>query len=147
MLSTFQARKNSFTTLQDVNMLYTKKNLRQDQARRRYGRNKKIEGAVEAGWSARRVAKKYGISYSWAKKLVRRLKAGGSAERIPGSGRKRKTSVREDRYLVRRAKLERPPDEDCPRASDLADELHGHSGKRVSARTVTRRLHLSLIHI
>lgn len=121
-------------------MIYTKKDLRIQRARRRYGRNKQIEAYIEAGWSAWKISKKLELSYSWTKVLVRDLKAGKSPERKPGSGRPRKTSPREDRYLVRRAKLERPRDEDCPRTSDLADELRDHSGTTLCGRTVLRRL-------
>ena len=111
-------------------------------ARRRYGRNREIQGLVKAGWSAKRISREHNLSCSWAKKLVRRIKQGESIDRIPGSGRKRKTSPREDRYLVRQAKMERPPHEDCPRVTDLAEELKHHSNNStvISGRTVLRRL-------
>ena len=95
---------------------------------------------MEAGWSAKKISVNLGLSYSWTKELVRELKAGKSPERKLGSGRPLKTSLREDRYLVHRSKLERPRDEDWPRTSDLADELRDHSGTTVSGRTVLRCL-------
>lgn len=122
-------------------MLYTKKQVRENRARRRFGRNREIAGALRAGWSARKVSREFGLSYSWAKKLSARLKEGDSGERRSGSGRKRKTTERDDRFLRREAVKDRGPDEDCPRADELADSLEQHSGKTVSARTVTRRLH------
>ena len=118
--------------------IYSKKQLRELNARKRYGRNMMIKGAVRAGWSAKRVSRHFNLSYSWAKKLVRRLKNGGSTERNGGSGRARETTPREDRYLVRQAKLERPKDEDCSRTNDLADALRVHSGNSQRSRCARR---------
>ena len=44
-----------------------------------------------------RLADEYGLTYSWAKKLCKRL-LGENGERKPRSGRPRKTSIREDRF-------------------------------------------------
>ena len=120
-------------------MIHSKTELRKQRNRKRYGRNMKITGVMEAGWSAKRVSREFGLSYSWAKKLVRKLKAGASPERAVGSGPHRKTSSRQDRIIIREAKKEPEEDEDCPRASDLAEKLQNR-GIHVSARTVRRRL-------
>ena len=130
-----------FLNTKSAMVVYSKKQLRELRARKRYGRNMKISGALEAGWSAKRIAREFGLSYSWSKKLCRSIKNGADTERKGGSGRKSKTSPREDRFLVRRAKVERPPEEDCPRTKDLAEELKEHSGTVICGRTVRRRLH------
>ena len=80
-----------------------RKEVRVDKAREKYGRNKEIVGCIRGGWSAKKIAGKFSLSYSWAKKLCRRLKNGDNGERKSGSGRPRKTTPREDRYLVNEA--------------------------------------------
>ena len=55
--------------------------------RRRELENQQILGSLRAGWSAKKVADEYRLSYSWAKKLCKRLLEGESGERKPGSGR------------------------------------------------------------
>ena len=120
-------------------VVYSKKQLREAAARKKYGRNCSIAGSVLAGWSAKKVAKEYQLSYSWAKVLVRRIKNGDTGERRAGSGRPRKTTERQDRHIVREATRERASLEDCPRAHDVAEELT-ERGTQISERTVRRRL-------
>ena len=68
-------------------------------------------------------SREFGLSYSGAKNLVRKLKAGLSPERAAGSGRPCKTSGRQDRVIIREAKKQPGENEDCPRATDLAEKL------------------------
>ena len=53
------------------------KQQRLEKAHKKFGRNQQILGSLRAGWSARKIATEYSISYSWAKKLCKRLKNGG----------------------------------------------------------------------
>ena len=82
----------------------------------------------------------YRLSYSWAKKLCKRL-LGESGERKPGSGRPRKTSIREDRFLIREATRERNPLDVCPSVADLSKSLKERTSTQISPLTVQRRLH------
>ena len=85
----------------------SKKQERQEKVKKKTARNQQILGSLRAGWSAKKVAGEYELSYSWAKKLCKRLLEGESGERKPGSGRLRKTSIREDRFLIRETTRER----------------------------------------
>ncbi|GFU70884.1 uncharacterized protein TNCV_2206011 [Trichonephila clavipes] len=66
----------------------------------------RIIGMIEAGWSARRVARQLGssdcvvrmCSDQWIRKM--------SFTRISGSGRPRQTSRRENRHIVRNARVQ-----------------------------------------
>ena len=114
---------------------------RLEKARKKVGRNQQILGSLRAGWSAKKIAEEYGLSYSWAKKLCKLLKNGDNGERKSGSGRPRKTTAREDRFLIREAVNPRSPFESCPNTSDLARSLEERTGIQVSPCTVQRRLH------
>ena len=46
------------------------------------------------------IAKEFDFSYAGANKICTKLKLSGDCHRNPGSGRKRKTSERTDRYMV-----------------------------------------------
>ena len=81
----------------------TARKRRLEKARKKVGRNQQILGSLRAGWSAKKIAEEYGLSYSWAKKLCKRLKNGNNGERKSGSVRPRKTTAREDRLLLREA--------------------------------------------
>ncbi|GFV73998.1 transposable element Tcb2 transposase [Trichonephila clavipes] len=98
----------------------------------------RIIGMMEAGWSARRVARQLGRSdfvvLRFWDQWIREI----SFTRRPGSGRIRQTSRREDRHIVRNARVQ-------PTASSahVAPSL----GALVSSRTIRRRLaegHLGL---
>ena len=117
------------------------KQQRLKKARKKFGRNQQILGSLRAGWSARKIATEYSISYSWAKKLCKRLKNGGKGERKSGSGRPRKTTIREDRYLIREALRKRDSSEACPTTEDLGTSLKERTSTQVSQWTVRRRLH------
>ena len=101
--------------------------------RRRFGRNQQIIGSLRAGWNARQVAEVYGLSYSLSKKLCSRLRKGDSGERKPGSRRPRKTTVREDRFLIKEATRQRNAFDNCPSTADLAAHLPKYHVEQLSA--------------
>ena len=119
----------------------TKKQQQEEKAKKKFARNQQIVGSLRAGWNARQVADEYGLSYSWSKKLCSRLRKGDCGERKPGSGRPRKTTVREDRFLIREAARQRDPSDVCPRTADLSESLTGRTSTQISRRTAQRRLH------
>ena len=104
-------------------------------------RNQQILGSLRAGWSAKKVADEYGLSYSWAKKLCKRLFKRENGERKPGSGRPWETSIRADRFLIREATRERNPVDVCPSVTDLSNSFKERTGTHISPRTIQRRLH------
>ena len=110
-------------------------------AKKKTSRNQQILGSLRAGWSAKKVADEYRLSYSWAKKLCKRFLEGESSERKPGSGRPRKTSIREYRFLITEATRERNPLDVCPSVADLSKSLKERTSTQISPRTVQRRLH------
>lgn len=116
------------------------KEQRVEKAKKKFGRNQQILGCIRAGWSAKKIAAEFSLSYSWAKKICRRLKNGDNGERKSGSGRPRKTTPREDRYLVTEALKTRDSSEVCPTAGDLAKPLMERSSTKISPTTVQRRL-------
>ena len=71
-----------------------------------------------------------------AKKLCKRLKEGECVERKPGSGRPRKTSIREERFLIREAVRDRKHSDICPNVADLSESLKERTCTRISPRTV-----------
>ncbi|GFX54336.1 transposable element Tcb2 transposase [Trichonephila clavipes] len=90
---------------------------------------------MEAGWSARRVARQLGrseyvVRRSWDQ-WIREL----SFTRRPCSGSLRQTSYREDRQIVRNARVQ-------PTASSAANQpqVAPSLGVLVSSRTTRRRL-------
>ncbi|GFX46129.1 transposable element Tcb2 transposase [Trichonephila clavipes] len=66
----------------------------------------RIIGMMEAGWSARRVARQLGRSDCVVRRCwdlwIRKM----SFTRRPGSGRPRQTSRREDRHIVRNTRVQ-----------------------------------------
>ncbi|GFW13606.1 transposable element Tcb2 transposase [Trichonephila clavipes] len=99
---------------------------------------------IEAGWSARRVARQLGCSDCVVKicwdQWIREM----SFTRGPGSGRPRQTSRREDRHIVRNARVQ-------PTASSAAfqAQVAPSLGANVSSRYIRRLLaegHLGLQH-
>ena len=116
------------------------KEQRVEKAKKKFGRNQQILGCIRAGWSAKKIAAEFSLSYSWAKKICRRLKNGDNGERKSGSGRPRKSMPREDRYLVTEALKTRDSSEVCPTAGDLAKALTERSSTKIYPTTVQRRL-------
>ncbi|GFS67983.1 transposable element Tcb2 transposase [Trichonephila clavipes] len=96
----------------------------------------RIIGMMEAGWSARRVAaRQLGRSDCVVRRCwdlwIREI----SFTRRQGSGRPRQTSRREDRHIVRNARVQ-------PTASSAAiqAQVSPSLGASVSSRTIRRRL-------
>ncbi|PRD25954.1 UNVERIFIED_CONTAM: Transposable element Tcb2 transposase [Trichonephila clavipes] len=89
---------------------------------------------MEAGWSARRVARQLGRSDCVARcwdHCIREM----SFTRRPGSGRPRQTSRREDRNIVRNTRVQ-PTASSAPIQAQIACSL----GVTESSRTIRRRL-------
>ena len=95
---------------------YSKKNLRkhismnEKRSKKRKGRPQltifekgQIIGWHDEGVSCRKIAKRLKRGDRCIQKFVKTYKNTGTFERKPGSGRKRKTSAREDRYIVMQA--------------------------------------------
>ena len=56
-------------------------------------------GMLEAGQSARDVARRFGVSHSTILRLNERFQTTRSVKDMPGSGRPKKTTLAQDRYL------------------------------------------------
>ncbi|GFV53826.1 transposable element Tcb2 transposase [Trichonephila clavipes] len=95
----------------------------------------RIIGTMEARWSARRVVRQLGRSDCVVRRCWDQWIREKSFTRSPGSGRPRQTSRREDRHIVRNARVQ-------PTVSSAAIQAQvGPSLKPpVSSRTIRRRL-------
>ena len=91
---------------------------------------------VEAGLSQRQVANALNVNQSVISRLWNRYQATGSVSRRHAGGQTRKTTRREDRFLVIQARRE-----PFLNATQLQNQLHRASGTRISTETVRRRLH------
>ncbi|PRD25764.1 UNVERIFIED_CONTAM: hypothetical protein NCL1_39965 [Trichonephila clavipes] len=95
----------------------------------------KIIGKMKAGWSARRVARQLGRSDCVVRRCwdlwIREM----SFTRRPRSGSPRQTSRREDRHIVRIARVH-PTSTSTAIQAQVASSL----GAPVSSRTIRRRL-------
>ena len=89
---------------------------------------------LKAGVSAREVAQKFKLSYSGAKKICSKLKLTGDCGRIPGPGRKRKTTERSDSFIAKSSKS------GTPTKKEITNELKNQTGVEVSTKTIQRRL-------
>ena len=108
-------------------------------ARKKVARNNEVLGMLKTGVSANQIANEFDFSYAGAK-ICAKLKLSGDCHRNPGSGRKRKTSERTDRYIVRQSKI------GTPTKKHLADSLKAQTGVKVSTSTTQRRLRENGIH-
>lgn len=86
-------------------------------------------------WSTRAIAAKIERSQSALTKFLRKYRTTRSVERKEGSGRKRKTSQRED-HLIKRISLR----DRFKTAVDIRTEFGESSGTQISVETVRRRL-------
>ncbi|GFU08916.1 transposable element Tcb2 transposase [Trichonephila clavipes] len=95
----------------------------------------RIIGLMEAGWSARRVARELGRSVCVVRRYWDQWIREMSFTRRSGSGQPRQTSRREDRHIVRNAREQ-------PTASLAAiqTQVEPSLGAPVSSRTIRRRL-------
>lgn len=93
----------------------------------------KILGLHEAGWSARKIAKKLGCDRRTVDRILIKFAKTGSVNSLPKSGRPRKTSPRDDRSIVRSSLISR---------KTPATQLHLHLAdkKRISVSTLRNRL-------
>ena len=82
----------------------TTEQVKRERSQAKTGRNHEILGMLKAGVSASQISWEYNLSYSGAKKLCAKSKSSGSCGRTPGSGCKRKTTERSDRFIVKCAK-------------------------------------------
>ena len=69
------------------------------------------------------------------------LTKGDSGERKPGSGRPRKTTVRGDRFIIKRATRQRDAFDNCPSTAEISESLKDRISTKISRRTAQRRLH------
>ncbi|GFX73009.1 transposable element Tcb2 transposase [Trichonephila clavipes] len=94
----------------------------------------RIIGMMEAGWSARRLARQLGHSDCVVKRCWDQWIQEISFTRKPGSGSPRHTSRREDHHIVRNAHVQ-------PTASSAAiqAQVAYSQGAPVSSRTIRRR--------
>ncbi|GFU88300.1 transposable element Tcb2 transposase [Trichonephila clavipes] len=81
---------------------------------------------MEAGWSARQVARQLGSSYCVEKKCWDQKIREMSFTRKPGSGHPRQTSHQEDHHIVRNARVQ-------PTASFAAIQAHDESRFNLSS--------------
>ncbi|UYV68433.1 hypothetical protein LAZ67_5004299, partial [Cordylochernes scorpioides] len=93
-------------------------------------------GRMEAGQSQVEVAKWLNVNKSVVRKIWKQFIETGTIKRKEGSGRKIKTAISEDRYLVVTAKRHREMT-----AIQLSNELSSATGTIISRQTVYRRLH------
>ena len=100
----------------------------------RIRRNHEILGMLKTGVSACEVAQKFKLSGSGAKNICSILKLTGDCGRNPGSGRKRKTTERSDRFITKSSKS------GIPTKKEITKELKNQTGVEVSTKTTQRRL-------
>ncbi|GFU11571.1 transposable element Tcb2 transposase [Trichonephila clavipes] len=95
----------------------------------------RIIGMMKAGWSARRVARQLGLSDCVVRRCWNQWIREISFTRRAGSGRPRQISRREDRHIVRNARVQ-------PTASSAAiqAQVAPSLGALVSSRTTRRCL-------
>ena len=86
--------------------------------------------------SQRDIARRFGVNQSTVSRLLKQVaKTGsGSPQRKGKYGRKRKTSPRDDIFLIRQSKLDQRKT-----SFDLQRDL-AHTGKQISSSTVRKRL-------
>ncbi|GFY21182.1 transposable element Tcb2 transposase [Trichonephila clavipes] len=95
----------------------------------------RIIGKIEEGRKIADVAREFDIAHSVVSRLWKSFKTTGMCSRRHGGGRVRSTTPAEDRYIVLSAKTNR-----CTTAQMLANQFLAASGKRISRKTVDRRL-------
>lgn len=97
----------------------------------------RVVAAVEAGeMSRQRVAKVFGVSYYWIKKLFRQKRERGSIAPLPHGGGQ-KPLLDESRRKRLRRELERHPDATL---EELCGKVPGAEGRPVSVPTMSRTL-------
>lgn len=93
-------------------------------------------GQIEAGVPQRQVAATFGVSESMISKLKVKFRETGDVKDRPRTGRPRKTTVQEDRFItVSALRNRRLP------ATHLQARHARRYGRRVSVQTIRNRLH------
>ena len=95
---------------------------------------------LKASVSANQIAKEFGFSYANARKICAKLKSSGDFHRTPGSVKKRKSSERTERYIVRQSKI------GTPTKRHLVDLLKARTGVNVSTSAIQRRFRENGMH-
>jgi transposase len=93
-------------------------------------------GWVQDGVPKREVARRLQVSMSVIVRLTQRFNATGSVQERPRTGRPKKTTQREDRYISRQALQTRTAS-----ASNIRRQLLAANNNNVSEQTIRRRLH------
>ena len=93
-------------------------------------------GMLQAGQVQRAVAGQFNVSQSVISRLWNGFQHTGNVAERPRSGRPRKTTMRQDRYLSNMAKRQR-----FQSAVRLNSDFRTATGVRVSSQTVRNRLH------
>ncbi|GFT84507.1 transposable element Tcb2 transposase [Trichonephila clavipes] len=96
----------------------------------------RIIGKLEEGRSVTSVAAEFGIAHSIVSRLWRQFQTTGTAIRGFSSGRPRRTTPADDRYIVVQARRNRRQT-----AGEIARHTTQATGRPISRFTVARRLH------
>lgn len=94
-----------------------------------------IETLLKDGQTQRIVASKVGVSQSCVKNVAKKIKEGRPLTNVPGQGRKRASTERDDRQLLQLCKKDRTKS-----SRQLSSEWVLSNGKTMAACTVRRRL-------
>ena len=103
----------------------------------RLSEERRLEVVFEhkSGKSIRDIAKKLGINKNTVSNIIKKHKSTGSVKDLPGRGRKKSTTQRQDRRLIRRSLNDRRLT-----SSDLKKVWQEECGINVTSRTVRSRL-------
>jgi len=93
-------------------------------------------GMLHGGMQAKAVAAHFGVAASTISRLKGRFNETGRVHDRPRSGRPKKTSAADDRYIVVTSRRNR-----FMSAPKLTEQFHATSGIRVSTQTVRNRIH------
>jgi transposase len=99
---------------------------------------KLVVDLVNSGKSYRQVQEQTGIPFTTISSIMKKFKTYQTVNNIKGKGRKRKTTVREDRCILKCVEKNR-----FISAPELSKTLHETYAIDISPSTVTRRLHES----
>jgi len=93
-------------------------------------------GMLHGGIQAKAVAAHFGVAASTISRLKSRFNETGRVQDRPRSGRPKKTSAADDRYIVVKSRKSR-----LMSAPKLTEQFHTTSRIRVSTQTIRDRLH------
>jgi len=116
---------------------WTQKQLRADRAVEKFGKLQIARGMYIEGAIPKKVAQTLKIPTSTAQRWKKKLFSGDkSAKRKVGSGRKRKTTQREDRLILKKSLSVQSPN-----ASEICEQMKSEINLSLCPRTVRNRLH------